>query len=359
MHFIIDADTGDQIVGWLAPDNPSQTPKFIISIPGRDEIEISANRLRADIRDFGLHSTGQCGFCIGPDIVPDLAHLPDLEIIEGDNHLPIYRRLQPDHVERKIFLFDCTLIPQRRILQEIKNRFSLSYFNSERNGLETTIALIANPFCKSIFISGRSLLLRYNDLLKEKGYLRMALLREPHEELAERLYFLNFLVKEGSADSSYAGYTTGVKSLLEFAANLPFNDQKALTSAFRGTTELQRRELMSPMTKVFGCDVDEMPKNANVSRALDALADFDVVGTRERFPLFKDLVTAAAGGANIFGDEEPVFFQSVKTLAESLAKIGIVNDLLADDLALFKYVDEAIGESLSDPDMLMQGGNGA
>ncbi|QGM98927.1 hypothetical protein [Methylocystis parvus] len=353
MHFIIDIDSGDTISGWLAPDNPSSVPLFIVSIPGREDIELRANVLREGIRDLGLHATGECGFAISTDLIPDLPNIRDLEIVEAATRLPIYRRFQADlDVARKIFLFDCSVIPQRRIVNEIKNRFSLAYMNSERNGLETTVAIIANPYNQSIFISGRSVLMRYNDLLKEKGYVRAALLREPHEELAERLYFFNFLVREGDAES-FAQYTTGARNLLEFARDLPFNDVKALTSAFRASTEQQRRELMSPMTKVFGCDVDEPPKHANVSKALDSLADFEVVGTRERFALFKDLL-AGAVGVNILGDEEPVVFQSVKTLASNLAKIGIVNDLLADDLALYSFAEDAINEGLTNPEGMMQ-----
>jgi hypothetical protein len=353
MHFIVDSDTGDAITGWLAPDNPSVAPTFIIVIPGRDEIDVKANTVRLDIRDMGLHATGECGFRIDTNVIPDLPQIMDVEILEGDKRLPIYRRFQPDfEIERKLFLFDCSIIPQRRMLSEIRSHFTLSYFNAESNGLETTIALIANPTNKSIFITGRSVVMRYDYLLKDKGYMRAALLRNPHEELAERLYFLNFLVKEGTPES-YSAYTTGVKSLLDFARDLPFNDQKALTTAFRTTTEQQRRELMSPMTKVFGCDLDETPKPANVSRALDCLADFEIVGTREHYDLFKDLL-AGAMGTNILGDEEPIIFQSVKNLAAMLSRIGLVNDLLADDLALYAFVDEAIKDGLSNPELVLQ-----
>jgi hypothetical protein len=351
MQFIIDADDGHSISGWLAPDNPSSVPHFIVVTPGRDEIVVRANVQRDGIRDMGLHATGECGFCITSAQAPGLDKLLDVEILEAETRLPIYRRFQPDvDTPKKIFLFDCSVIPQRRMLSEIKSRFSLSYFNSERNGLETTIAMIVNPINKSIFISGRSIHIRYGDLLREKAFMRVALLRDPHEELAERLYFLNFLVKEGSA-ATYADYTNGVTSLLDFAAGLNFSDTKALTSAFRSTNDAQRRQLMSPMTRVFGCDLDEAPKHPNVSRALDVLADFDVVGTRENFGLFRDLLAGVAG-VDIFGGEEPLVFPTVKTLAATLAKIGIVNDLLADDLALYKYVNEAIAEGLTNPEAL-------
>lgn len=343
MHFSIDIDSGDTISGWLAPDNPAATPRFVVSVPGRDEVETGASHMRPDVRELGLHVTGECGFAITTDLVPDLSRLPDVEILEATTRLPIYRRFRADRdLSRKLFLFDGAIIPQRRMLNEISNRFSLCYFNAERNGLETTTALIVNPSGHSIFMSGRASLTRYSTLLKDRGFLRAALLREPHEELAERLFFLSYLAREGDPDS-FDQYAHGIGSLVEFARDLPFDDPKALASAFRGITERQRWELTSPMTRVFGCDVDEIPRPANVTQALQGLAELDVMGTRARFPLFRDLL-AAVLGANIFGDEEPLAFRAVQSLAVTLSKIAIVNDLLADDLALYSFAEEAITE---------------
>lgn len=354
MHFIIDGDNGASIKGWLAPDNPSLTPTLVAVLPELNaEIEVTANVMRAGIRDLGLHATGLCGFDINTQHVPQLAQLTDVEILEAETRLPIYRRfLEGRDIPKKLFLFDCSIIPQRRILNGIRSRFALSYFNSERNGLETTTAIITNPIVKSVFISGRSVLMRYDQLLKEKGYLRAALLREPHEELAERLFFLNFLAKEDAA-SSLAAYTNGVASLLDFARDLPFNDPRALTQAFRTATEEQRRELASPMTRVFGCDVGEAPNRGNVSIALENLAALDVVGTRERYGVFKEMLAGVAG-ADVLGDEDPAVFESVRTFAGVLSRIGLVNDILAEDLALYSFVEEAISEGLRNPEGVIQ-----
>lgn len=343
MHFIIDSDTGNSIKGWLAPDNPSSTPVLAIIIPGRDEIQLEANIMRAGIRDLGLHATGLVGFDVNTKVVPDLAEIEDIELVEAETRLPIYRRLQKgQHIERKLFLFDCSIMPQRRILRSISKNFSLNYVNSEGNGLETTINIISNPFNSSIFISGRSIFSRYDHYLKNKGFIRAALLREPLEELAERLLFLNFLSREGAA-SYLSTYSVGIGALVDLARELPFNDVRGMTSMFRATSEQQRQELRSPMTKVFGCDLDEPPKRTHVSKALDNLAAIDVVGTRERYPLFRDLL-AGALGVDVLGEEAPTSFGSVKGLAATLSRIGIVADLLEEDLALYSYVDEAIRE---------------
>lgn len=352
MQFIIDADTRDSIRGWLTPDNPSATPSLVVIIPGRDEIQMQANVQRDGIRDLGLHATGLVGFDINKRLVSDLDKLDDVEIREAETRLLIYRRFQAGrNIEQKLFLFDCSLMPQRSILSAIGGNFTLNYANSERNSLETNISVITNPFSKSIFISGRSNLNRYSSVLKDKGFVRTALLREPLEELAERLLFLSLLAK--SATQLLPVYASDTESLIDFARDLPFNDAKGLNAAFRATTERQRHALTSPMTRIFGCDIGELPERRHVSIALENLATFDVVGTRERYGLFKELL-ADFLSANVLGDETPISFQSIQTVAAALSRIGLVTDLLDNDLALYSFVDEAISTGIEGGDNAVQ-----
>ncbi len=347
MRFSIDIDSGDAISGWLAPDNPSVSPRIAVVVPGRKELEIDGVVIRQDVVDAGYHLTGACGFLITADMVPDLPRLMDVEILEAETRLPIYRRFAPGRdLRKKLFLFDCSVLPQRRLLDRIAGRFSLTYCNTERNGAETIVACIVNHAAQSAFFCGRSHVLRYDEVLTDQGFLRAAILRDPFEELAERLYFLNYLAQEGGDASAY--YSHGLRSLLGFASDLPFKDPRGVAVAFRGASETQRRELMSPMTKLFGCDVDEPPRHTNVTRALQKLAGFDVVGMRENFPTFRDLL-AGALGEDLIDDEEPVSYPAIRSLADMLAGIGMVNDLLAEDLALYAYVTDAIEEGLRQP----------
>jgi hypothetical protein len=345
MRFSIDIDSGDAISGWLAPDNPSATPQIVVAVPGRDDTEIAGMVMRRDVADAGYHLTGACGFLVTADMVPDLPKLMDVEIREAETRLPIYRRYaQGRDLQKKLFLFGCSVLPQRRLLDRIGSPFSLRYSNTERNGVETTVACIVNPGAQSVFMSGRSHVLRYDDVLKDKNFLRAALLRDPFQELAERLYFLNYLAREdGDAPLLYAH---GLRSLIDLARDFPFSDPKGVAAAFRATSENQRRELMSPMTRVFGCEVDEPPRHANVTQALNRLAGFDVVGVQENFPMFRDLL-AGALGANVAGEEEPVGYPAIRKLADTLAGVGVVNDLLAEDIALYGYVTDAIDEGLA------------
>jgi hypothetical protein len=345
MFFNIDVDDNNSIRGWLAPDNPSATPKIGIIIPGRPEIEIEANVLRSDILDLGLHATGQVGFVVDVSLVPDIASLDEIQLVDAVTRTPIFRRFRSDrHLERKFFLFDSTVAPKWRVINSISNRFALNYLMSEKYPLETMIVLIHNAAAKSIFFCGRPNFNRYASYLESSNYFRAALLRDPMEELAERLLFLS-LLQRSERSNSLTDFTTGLLPLVEFSRDLRFSDPKELLAAFRNSSDDVRQAIMSPMVRMFGCNVDELPGHRNVSLALDHLATLDVVGTLSHYDAFKVMLEHSLG-AELLGDERPEQYASVTRLAEHLSQIGIVADLLADDLALYSYVEEAVRKGL-------------
>lgn len=345
MFFSIDVDDNNSIRGWLAPDNPSTTPKIGVIIPDRPEIQFEANVYRPDILDLGLHGTGQVGFVVDTSLVPDIATLNEIVLVEVATRTPIFRRFRSDrHLERKFFLFDSSVAPKWSMVNSISSRFALNYLMSEKYPLETMIVLIHNSAAKSIFFCGRPNFNRYAGYLESSNYFRAALLRDPMEELAERLLFLS-LLQRSDRRNSLADFTTGLLPLVEFSRDLPFSDPKELLTAFRNSNEDVRQAIMSPMVRMFGCNVDELPNHRNVSLALDHLAALDVVGTMSHYDAFRVMIEHSLG-AEVLGDERPEQYASVKRLAEHLSQIGIVADLLADDLALYSYVEEAVSKSL-------------
>jgi hypothetical protein len=345
MFFNIDSDTGKVINGWIAPDNPSSIPKIIVSTHGRPEIVLEADVPRADVRDLGLHTTGQVGFRLTDDIVPGMSSAADIEILDADTRILLYRRFQPDrHIERKMFLFDCAAMPQRRLMQNVSDFFSLNYANSERFSLETIIVLLNNHFSKSLFFCGRPSFNRVGSFLENGGYFRAALVRDPIEELAERLLFLNLLSRENAAQFRSI-YSTGLTSLIGFAKDLDFADHKSLLSAFRQIDLEQRQALVSPMVRMFACTLDEQPTYNHISLSLEHLSSLDLVGSRARFTAFQTMLEQFLG-VDAFGGESPLTSPSVAPLAESLSRIGIVLDLLEHDIALYEYVEDSLATGL-------------
>lgn len=346
MFFNVDSDRGAVIHGWFAADNPAVSARLAIRAPGREEVTVEANLQRDDVRDLGLHGTGRVGFRIDKSIVPDLDELADVEIVEAESGLPIYRRLQSGrHIEKKLILFDASLMPQRRILDQIRDNFALTYFSVERYSLETSIVLISNHHATSIVVTGRSNYNRYAAHLDNAGFIKAALLREPYEELAERLLFLNLLSRSPSAHLA-TSFLTGVQPLLEFARDLPLTDTKAMVSHFRQIDAEQKRAIANPMVRMLGCDVGDEPERRHVSIALDNLAAMDVVGCRERYSAFRNLLWRTLG-ADVLGEETPTAFASVAALAKDLMRVGVLGDLLEHDAALYRLAREAIDAGLS------------
>lgn len=355
MFFNVDIDNGVSITGWVAPENPGKSASVAILISGRDEIVVEARHLRADVRELGVHSTGEVGFIVDTTLVPDLETVSDIEIVEAETRTLVYRRFQPTHhIEKKIFLFESSLMPNRQAEADLTRRFTMNYPHSQRYSLETMLVIINNGFNKSIRVSGRSNFNRYTTFLDGANFLKAALLHNPFEEFAERLLFLN-LIERSRAFDKVAHLLTGVETLAEFARDLPFNDPKALLAAFRRSTDEQRLAIRSPMVRMFGCNVEELPQRRHVAIALDNLASMDVVGTRNRYDAFRSQF-ARAVGSDVILPQETAPSKSVVQLAETLSHIGLVNDLLQDDIEFFALADEAIADGLDayDPDDLVR-----
>lgn len=346
MLFNIDADEGPRIVFWLVPDNPGVTPSVILLLPDRDEIRITASVLRSDVVELGFHhASGIIGFVIDDTVVPGLSEIQEIEILDGEGRIPIYRRYQISrHLEKKLCYFDLSVMPQRRIMQRLSGHFALTYNYAQRYPLETTMMIVNNFSANSVLITGRPNFTRQYGLLRNAGYLIAALLRDPYEELAERLIFINLLANS-KASHLLPQFVSDVPALVEFARDLPLSDEKALVGRFRAASPEQREALTSPMTRVFGCSIDQRPEHRHVSTALDNLGNADVVGVRARFSDFRSVLNNLLG-ADVLGQDEPEIFDKVRETQDTLSKIGVVSDLLENDLSLYSYASEAITTGL-------------
>jgi len=345
MIFAIDSDHGSAVSGWLAPDNPTATPRLIVEWGAGESVVIDATVVRQDVQALGVHSTGLVGFYLDESIVPGLANLYDLALRDADTRALIYRRFQPDsHIERKFFLFDTAVMPQRNLHQALLRRFALPYFNAEKYSFETMLVLINNQSASSIVMSGRANFLRYSHYLENNGFKTAALLRDPYEELAERLLFFNLLSRSKAAHL-LPQFGSGIELLSDFARTLQFDDPKALVAAFRDSTPDQRRAMANPMCRIYGCLPEEEPQRIHVSTALENLSRMDVVGIRPRWTDFQSMV-AAMLEYDVFEGAQFVDVAGLGAAREALAGTSLATDLLEHDLALYSWAEEAVSVGL-------------
>ena len=341
MNFTIDVDEGRSIRGWIVLDNPAAAPKLTLVIPDRPEISIDAHIYRSDIQEMGHHLTGHVGFDVNDSHVADLADLEDVALLESETRLMIFRRSRPQHVGKKLYIFDASVLPQSNILRQLSHSFTNYHFHSEKLSFETMFVIIHNRFCPSTVLYGRSNFNRYATDLNNAGFLRAALLQEPFTELAERLLTLKLVANRRLA---HIESITGLDRCLSFAQELSLNDEKAMLQAFRRLDSDPRDLLSNPMTRLFGCDLDDSPQRRHVSVALENLAAMDIVGVRSEFPLFRQML-AAAVGADVVGDKPPVALDMVAELAQKLSRIGVVEDMLDSDRQLYEFVRTAMNSA--------------
>lgn len=344
MRFAIDKDTGLEISGWLAPEAGGPGQLRVVA-PGEQSV-VTADRVRLDIRDLGLAASEHVGFVIDRTVAPWLSPESDVEIFEAESGAPLYRRrLGPNHLERRVILLDPAVAPQLDLIRTLTDRFAVSCPRVERFTAQTLSSLLSAAPSRSVAFHGRPQLATIASVLGSSGFVRAALLRDPFEELAERLLFLRFLT-QAAPPALIAQLAGGAEPLLDLARDLPIEDFKALVGIFRRLTPQQRRAIESPMVRMFGCMSDAASTPEDLSRALDVLASLDVVGVRARFSAFSVLLAHELGDDVLTGQ----IFQSsaaVLTLAASLAKIGAAVDLLANDTALYADVLDSVDATLA------------
>jgi hypothetical protein len=346
MQFQIDADQGTSVSGWVVLENPAAIPRISVSSPGnRREIEIEANVLREDLRDLGLHATGMAGFFLDQTSMPGIQDFEDLELREAESRLLIYRRIRSAvHTGKKLFLYSLNAMPQTHVEEHLSQYFAQSYFAVERYNFDTLFSIFNSHFMKSILVSGRPRYFRYEQLLRDKDYQVAALLRDPYEELAERLLFVRF-VSSGDSPAFASNYITGIEPLTELVRNLDFEKKNSLKAALSTLTDAQREALANPFVRTLACTLDETPDRKHVAIALEKLSAMTLVGLASHFEEFKSMLSQLIG-VHISAQCQLRRVSWVSKVAALLRQIEAVRYLLALDDEMYRLAQAAIKKGL-------------
>lgn len=341
MQFFVDADHGDAVVGWVLPDNPGATPRIAASIGNGPPVEFQANVFRPDIKNMGVHTTGMVGFCVDGTILSGLKKSDDILIRDADSDVMIYRRFKEGlHIPMRLMRYEITAMPQLPIDSAFASRFAMVHEAVERMSLDTLYAVLTCNWSPAQYVSGRPFLTRYFQQLRDRGFKTIILLRDPIEELAERLIFLKFAAGQNRPEF-VLNHLTGLKPLVDLAARINLDDDNSLATFFNGVDQDQQIALSNPFVRGLACGPDEIPDNMHVSIALENLANFDLVCTRDRFDNFKvDL--AKMLGTDILRDQKITTVSNVPVLAKKLARLRAVHRLLALDIKLYRFAAEAV-----------------
>jgi hypothetical protein len=339
MLFNLENDAGAKVTGYLVPDGYEGVPRIRVCSAGEELLIFSCNESRDALVHAGRHQTGQCGFSIDEDVLPNLQNMAQLELYEADSGVMIYRRRAPDMVARKILRLETHLFPLWRLDDALRPSFQYHARGVEALGRETVTQLFLLNAVDSVYISGRLLYNNYSYFV-EAGFLTVVLMQDPYEELAERLMVLSKVRKVGAA---FLGMreSLGLEPALNYAESLPYDDEKALRRALRLMPADVGAIFANPLTRqLTSATPDQMPNATSVSAALDTLATFAVVGVRHHLDKFRAALAELVG-------VEPVVLPAVnqiprvRRLAEILKDSHQMDAILDRDLELFHHVREA------------------
>jgi hypothetical protein len=293
MLFSIDEDVGGRVEGWAMPDNPAATPRVIAHLDAEHHVVIEAFVYRPLLKQNGLHNTGVCGFVLDENNCPGLAAANRLEIFDADNNLLLYRR-RPDAgvIDKKLFRLESQLFRSAAADDLLVTRFHMGYAALDLHAEETIRSILALPFSQSIYASGRVFWRVWEPLLRDRGYLVGTLLRDPFQEMAERLLILKL-----ASSPQGGGIVDAVGPVVEAAAghlrNIDLKDFKALEALLAAAPLELKTILYNPLTyQLTAQNAFDPPPIPATAVALESLADMDAVGLRDDPAPFFEIVSA-------------------------------------------------------------------
>ncbi|PWB93974.1 hypothetical protein [Methylosinus sporium] len=344
MLFNIEADRGDQIVGYVVPDDYSISPTLRIIQGGAEIAELLCREARPSLVAAGRHATGLCGFTVDSSIVPDLVSNQSLEIREAESGILIYRRRNGSEVtHRRVFRLETHLFPLWRLDEKVEHKFQFFHKGVERHGRETAQQVFMLENVSSLYVSGRLTFAGYSNHIHDK-FKTIVLLHDPYLELAERLLTLKHV-------SRFGDELLGARDMISYQRAIEFAQQiEPDGSGLRRAFDAMPRDVIgvfaNPLTRQLSSDsLEEPPPKNGVAKALAALASFSVVGLRDSQDRFLEEVEALL-------DIEPAtlptlpHFAAVGDLARELRRLPEVELLLEQDLEIYHTAKTAIEEAI-------------
>ncbi|WP_036262337.1 hypothetical protein [Methylocapsa aurea] len=336
MLFSIDEDVGERIIGWLMPDNPAATPRILVHLDFDHHVVVEAFVYRPLLKEQGLHNTGVCGFIVDEANCPGVSAATRLEIIDADNNVLIYRRRNTGPLtEQKFLRLETQLFRSSGIDEQLAPQFQMSYQSMELLPEETTRSIFAIPFTNSIFSSGRIFFRIWEPLLRDRGFKIGILLREPFEELSERLLILKW-ASSPDVSSAVLDLMPALQTCAGALRDVDITDASALDAVLSHPSDEMRALLYNPLVyQLAAPNAFDPPPPGETAATLDALAEMDVVGIHADLHSFFDLLTAVLDLPDPLAELPLAASKTVIGFADILREMRSARALIEKDLEVY------------------------
>ena len=346
MRFHIENDAQDSIVGWLAPDNPLAVSRVAVALDGRRVAEVPAAVAMPDLKAWGWHSTGICGFLANEEAVPGITAAKRVELYDADTNTLLYRRpLRDDLIQGRVVLVNPGLEQSTAVQNALFHHFQMSYFSIERMPEETLVTIV-NGLMTSLLVAGRVAYARYEAFFYKNAFTTCVLVGDAYAELARRILWLRARAAM-AASPAQAWRAHDLRGPIAFAAALPLEDANGLRKAFRSVEQDVWNFLSSPLTRTLACKLpDERLEAFHPSQALEALSRFQVVGHEAFFDAYAATVFSKLGLADA-PPAGPETSAEVEALAETLRRVPTARALIDYDVVLSEAVRGIVAQQWS------------
>jgi hypothetical protein len=200
---------------------------------------------------------------------------------------------------------------------------------------ETTRSIFAIAFTKSIFASGRIFFRAWEPLLRDRGFKIGILLREPFEEMAERLLILKW-ASSLDATSAVIDLMPALQTCAGALRGLSLADAGALDAILSRPSDELRALLYNPLVyQLAAPNAFDAPPLPETAAALDALAELDAVGLRADLRSFFDLLAAVLDLPDPLADVPLAASKTVIGFADILRKMRSARALIEKDLEVY------------------------
>jgi hypothetical protein len=347
MLFNVFDDSGDRVQGTVIPDTYSGICQIRAYVGGREVGVFPTDELNQSARDIGMHATGLVNFSITEEKLPGLSTFDNLELYEDDSNLLLYRRRLPGMISQKFLRLETQLLPLWRLDEAVKPRFQQYYRGIETLGRSGT-SQIFHLSQDSIYASGRILIKNFMTFCDDYGFKYITMVRDPYEELAERLLVMN-RIEKGGLNPLGEREVMNLREAIEFAGSLPLDSEKAFRRALRRMPMDVAMSLANPVVRQFSTStLDEQPTQGGVAAALDVLAQSTLVGLRAESEQFARALGELINQDLTDGALFPAFPKAIE-LADVIRGSGSCEGILEKDLELYGYVLESCRKAVGYP----------
>lgn len=328
---------------WVTPNNPLDTPRIRLVADGAVAAELEADVLHANLKEWGWHGTGLCGFRIDETTCPAFASARRVELFDAETNTLLYRAVaDSEPAPARVLLVDQSVVPGTALPQALFPHFAMNYFDAQSLSREIMNSILQMKQTDSLLITGGVLFAAYEDLIGENGFITAILLDDPFVEFARRLLWLRSRA-EIAKDPVQRWRVAGLAAPIAFAAELDLTNRARLRKAFSYIDADTATFLANPITRHLSSKYrDEPIMDFNAYRSLETLSRLEVVGHARYWDAFIATLFDRLGRVPPAVDR-PEVPAEVGQLADALRATRVAAALVDIDVYLERAVLEAVG----------------